>query len=190
MSVLEAVGVVLGFGGVWLTVRQDWRCWPVGLVSVLAFAGVFWRARLYAAAVLQIVYAVTQVYGWWAWRHGGDGPSGLKVTRTPRPALWGLLAAGAAATLVLGSALGRYTDAALPLSDAATTSFSLVAQVLTTRKWIENWPIWIVVDAVYVGMYLSQALLPTAALYTAFLALAVLGWRSWRLSMPGAAERT
>ena len=185
MSVLEAAAVVLGFLGVWLTVRQDWRCWPVGLVSVLAFAVVFWRARLYGAASLQLLYAGTQLYGWWAWRHGGERGGALAVGRTPRRLLVALLAAGAVATAALATALGRFTDAALPLTDAATTSFSLAAQVLLTRKWIENWLIWIAVDTVYVAMYLSQALHLTAALYVAFLVLAVLGWRSWRRELAG-----
>jgi nicotinamide riboside kinase len=101
------------------------------------------------------------------------------VGRAPRRLLAALLVAGLAATALLATALGRLTDAALPLTDAGTTSFSLVAQLLLTRKWIENWLLWIVVDAVYVVMYVSQALHLTAALYVAFLVLAVLGWRSW-----------
>jgi nicotinamide mononucleotide transporter len=188
MSVVEVAAVVLGFLSVWLTVRQDWRCWPVGLVSVLAFAVLFWRARLYGAATLQLIYAGTQLYGWWAWRHGGEGGDPLVVGRTPRRLLFALLGVGAAATAVLATALGRFTDAALPLTDAATTSFSLVAQVLLTRKWIENWLLWIAVDAVYVVMYLSQSLHLTAALYIAFLVLAVLGWKGWKketFSRPG-----
>jgi len=190
MTVLETLAVLLGFVGVWLTVREDWRCWPVGLVSVLSFAVVFWRARLYAAAALQVVYAGTQLYGWWAWRHGGEGDSALRVTRTPRRVLGALLVAGAVAAVFLAAGLRRFTDEALPVADAATTSFSLVAQVLTTRKWVENWPIWIVVDAVYVAMYFSQSLLPTAALYAAFLGLAVAGWRRWGRSMAEASRRT
>ncbi len=188
MSVLEAAAVVLGFLGVWLTVRQDWRCWPVGLASVLVFAVVFWYARLYGAASLQLVYAVTQVYGWWAWRHGGVRGAPLAVGRTPRRVLQALLLAGAASTVFMATVLGRWTDAALPVTDAATTSFSLVAQVLLTRKWIENWPIWIAVDLVYVAMYLSQSLHLTAALYAAFLVLAWMGWREWGRAAGGAAS--
>lgn len=188
MTVLEPAAVVLGFLSVWLTVREDWRCWPVGLASVLMFAVVFRDARLYGAALLQLVYAGTQLYGWWAWRHGGEQGGALPVTRTPRRLLAGLLAAGAVAAVALAAALGRFTDAALPITDAATTSFSLVAQVLLTRKWIENWLLWIAVDAVYVVMYLSQSLVPTAALYAAFLVLAILGWRAWRKDLAGSED--
>jgi nicotinamide mononucleotide transporter len=190
MSLLEGFAVLLGFFAVWLTVREDWRCWPAGLASVLAFAVLFWDARLYGAAGLQLVYAGTQVYGWWAWRHGGAGGGPLAVTRAPARLLAALLAAAAAAALFLGSALGRFTDAALPMTDASTTAFSLAGQVLLTRKWIENWLVWIVVDLVYVGMYLSQSLFLTAALYGAYLGLAVMGWRSWKRSLMEPARHT
>ena len=86
----------------------------------------------------------------------------------------------------LGVFLQYRTDAALPLLDAATTSFSLVAQWMTTRKWIDNWLVWIVVDVVYVGMYLSLGLYPSAGLYVVFLALATMGFREWRRAIEGA----
>ncbi|MFB3852799.1 MAG: nicotinamide riboside transporter PnuC [Vicinamibacterales bacterium] len=188
MTWLEVVGVVFGFIAIWLTVREDWRCWPAGLACVAAYAAVFWEARLYAAAVLQILYAALALYGWHSWVRGGEDRGALKVTRSPRRALAGLLAAGTVAAVILGTALRRFTDAALPASDAATTAFSLVAQALQTRKWIENWLIWIAVDAVYLAMYLSQGLYLTTLLYAAFLVLAVLGWRAWRRSMAPAAS--
>jgi nicotinamide mononucleotide transporter len=58
-----------------------------------------------------------------------------------------------------------------------------VAQFMTTRKWIENWYVWLAVDTIYVGMYASQGLYPTAALYAAFLGLAILGLIEWRRSL-------
>lgn len=183
MTWVEITGVGFGFIAIWLTVREDWRCWPVGLVYVACFTVVFWEARLYAAAVLQLVYAGLAVYGWHSWVRGGENHGGLKVSASPRKVLGALLLGGTIVAAVLGTMLGHFTDAALPASDAATTAFSLVAQALQTRKWIENWLIWIVVDAVYLAMYLSQGLYLTAVLYAAFLVLAVLGWRAWRRSM-------
>jgi len=188
MVLIEIIGVLFGFLAVWLTVREDWRCWPVGLVYVAAFAVLFWQARLYAAAGLQVVYGGLAIYGWHAWLHGGEDHGVLRVSRAPRAGLVALLAGGALVALLLATFLGRLTDAALPISDATTTAFSLVAQALQTRKWIENWLLWILVDAGYVVMYLSQALYLTAVLYAAFLVLAVAGWRRWQRSMASRAS--
>ena len=175
--------MAFGVAAVWLTTRENVWCWPVGLVNVLLYVVVFREARLYADMGLQVVYAVLCVYGWYAWLHGGEDRGALAVSRTPDRWRGPLLLAGAAAASLLGFLLKRHTDAALPYWDSSTTAFSLVAQWMQTRKWLENWWVWIVVDVVYVGMYVYKDLLATAVLYAVFLALAVLGDREWRRSL-------
>jgi nicotinamide mononucleotide transporter len=89
-------------------------------------------------------------------------------------------------TVALALYFQHRTADALPWSDAATTAASLAGQWMTTRKWLESWVVWIGVDAVYVAMYVSQRLHPTAVLYAVFLVMAVLGYREWRSSMQAA----
>jgi nicotinamide mononucleotide transporter len=102
------------------------------------------------------------------------------MTRTP-VRLWPLLAGLAVVgSLLLGWSFARFTDAALPYLDSALTAVSLVAQWMMTRKLLEHWLVWIAVDLVYVPMYVSRQLYPTAALYLVFLGLAVAGYLAWR----------
>ena len=175
--------MAFGVAAVWLTTRENVWCWPVGLVNVLLYVVVFREARLYADMGLQVVYAGLCVYGWYAWLHGGRDKGALTVSRTPDKWRGPLFLAGAAFAGLLGFLLRRHTDAALPYWDSSTTAFSLVAQWMQTRKWLENWRVWIVVDVVYVGIYLYKDLLATAGLYAIFLALAVMGDREWRRSL-------
>ncbi len=182
MNPLEIAGVGFGIVAVWLTIRENPWCWPVGLVNVLLFTAVFAEARLYGSAGAQGVYAALALYGGYAWLPGGANGGALRVSRAPRPVMAGLLLGSTAVALLVGVGL-RMAGAALPMVDGAATSFSLAAQALQTRKWIENWLIWIVVDAVYVVMYASQTLYLTAGLYTGFLVMAVIGWRAWTGSM-------
>lgn len=182
-DLFEVVGVVTGVLAVWLTTRQKIWCWPVGIVSVASFIVVFFHAKLYAAMGLQAVYVGLAAYGWYAWLHGGEDHSGLKVSRLPRRLALGLAVAGAAASGIAGYWLRARTDEALPYLDGFTTSFSLVAQWMQTRKFLENWAVWAVVDVVYVGMSLSQGLTLTAGLYAVYIGLALLGFRDWRRSM-------
>ena len=179
----EIVGVLTGILGVWLTTRQKIWCWPVGIVSVAAFIVVFFRAKLYAAMGLQVVYVGLLAYGWHAWLHGGEGQVALRVSRLPRRLAFGLAVAAAAATGIAGYWLRARTDEAMPYLDGFTTSFSLVAQWMQARKYLENWLLWVVVDVVYVGMSLSQGLTLTAGLYAVYVGLAFLGFRDWRRSM-------
>jgi nicotinamide mononucleotide transporter len=183
MNPYEAVGVAFGIASVYLLARQQIWGWPVGLVNVALFIVVFYEARLYAAAALQVVYVGLCLYGWRAWAGAGRGDGGIPPSRAPRRALTGLLALGVVSSIAIGAAIGRHTDGSLPWIDASTTSFSLVAQWMQTRKWIENWWLWMVVDVVYVAMYLMKALYLTAGLYLAFLILAVVGLVEWRRSL-------
>ena len=183
MSVFEVLGVLFGVVSVYLTVRQNIWCWPTGLVNVGLFIVVFFQAKLYADMGLQVLYVVLCVYGWYAWLHGGADHGPLKVSSIPTGALAGLVLAGAAFALPLALVLRRATDASMPLLDASTASFSIVAQAMQTKKWIENWWTWIVVDVVYVGMYIVKGLYLTAGLYGLFLVLAVMGLAEWRRAL-------
>jgi nicotinamide mononucleotide transporter len=132
---------------------------------------------------LQVVYFALSLYGWYEWKFGGVHRTALHVSRaTPR--LWIVLAlVNLAAWLALGTLLARTTNAAIPWLDSLLTTTSLCAQLMMTRKVLENWAVWIVLDAVYVPMFISRGLYATAVLYAIFLALAVLGWRDWKRSL-------
>ena len=180
MSPLEIAGFLLSVAAVWLTARQHILCWPIGIASVVVYAVVFLEVKLYSDAGLQVIFAVLQVYGWIVWVRTGPRPDVQRpVGRVSAAAAAALAALGVAGTAGLGYVMATRTDAALPYWDAGTTAFSLVGQWLTARKAIECWPVWIVVDVVYVGMYIAKDLHLTAVLYAIFIALACYGWREW-----------
>jgi nicotinamide mononucleotide transporter len=179
----EAAGAAFGVAYVVLAIRENAWCWPVGIANAALFLVVCVHARLYGGAGLQAVYLLVSCYGWYEWLHGGEHHGRLPVSRTPARWAAGLAAGALVATLGLGLLLKQRTDAALPFPDAAATAFSLAAQWMATRKWLENWLVWIVVDVAYVAICLSQRLYAMAALYAVFLVLAVLGYKEWRASV-------
>jgi len=54
---------------------------------------------------------------------------------------------------------------------------------MTTKKWIENWIVWIAVDGVTTWMLFVQRLYASTILYFSFLVLAVIGWIEWKKSL-------
>lgn len=182
MTTTEYVAALFGIVSVYLSTRENIWSWPTAIVNVGLYAVVFFHARLYAEMGLQVVYLALSLYGWYQWRFGGVNHTALRVTRVSRRLLLALLALNLAAWLALGTVLARYTNANLPYLDSLLTTTSLVAQWMMTRKLLENWILWIAVDIVYVPMFFSQHLVPTAGLYAVFLVLAVLGYRDWRRS--------
>ena len=184
MSLWEIIGTVLGIVGVVLMIRQNVWTWPVGLVQVAVYAWVFYDAKLYSDALLQVCFFAIQAYGWWHWWRGSglDGAP-LRVTRTPRRALLGWTVGGAIVTALWGETMRRTTDAALPHWDAFILVFSLIAQWLQARKQLENWAGWMIVNVVAIGVYWAKDLRLTAGLYVVFLILAVIGHRQWRRAL-------
>ncbi|MGI4863881.1 MAG: nicotinamide riboside transporter PnuC [Janthinobacterium lividum] len=190
---LEVAGVVTGIICVWLAARSNIWNFPVAIVSCGFYLLVFTRSRLYSDAGLQLAFIGLAIYGWWAWlrRQRQDAtpgphpeaaePATLPITRTSA-GLWTVLGgAGLVYALGAGYLFTRYTDAALPYYDSATTAVSLVAQYQLSRRKLENWGLWIAVDVVYVGMYWHRGLALTSLLYAVYLGLASYGgWEWWR----------
>jgi nicotinamide mononucleotide transporter len=76
--------------------------------------------------------------------------------------------------------MSRLTDAAAPWVDAGNAAWSMVAQLLTDRRHVESWLLWIGINITSVWLYATQGLLPTAMLYGIFLGIACWGWDQWR----------
>jgi nicotinamide mononucleotide transporter len=93
-----------------------------------------------------------------------------------------VLLAGAG-TVVWALVLRKYTDAIMPFRDAFIAAFSVAAQVLQSRKQIENWPFWVVVNTVAVASYWLGGLYYTTFLYALYLVMAFGGWRAWGRAM-------
>ncbi len=193
MSIWEIIGTVLGVIGVWLMIRQNIIGWPVGLVQVAVYAWVFFDAKLYSDAILQVAFFLIQAYGWWHWWRGrkpdlrslGEGGPAhqLSVTQLGPAAAAGAVVAGAVVTAGWGTFMHRTTDAALPYWDAFILIYSLIAQWLQARKKLECWPGWLLVNTVAIGVYWVKDLRLTAGLYVIFWLMALWGWREWRISM-------
>lgn len=186
MSPLEIAAVALGLIGVWQTVREDIWCWLTGSVSTALFSIAFFQARLYSDVGLQLVYIGLNAYGWYQWKFGGREKTGVPIsTMTVRQ--WMVAALVAMVSIVaLGTALKHLTDTDVAYWDATTTTLSLIAQYLLARKRIENWWIWIVVNGLYIGIYLYKGLYLTSGLQVVFIILSVMGYLEWRKSLQAA----
>src|SRR3954471_4097785 len=157
-SCVELAGVVLGIVTVYLSARENIWSWPTALVNAAMFVIVFFRTGLYSDFGLQIIYFVLSMYGWYEWLHGGANRSALQVTRTPTK-LWSIfLVIGLMSWAVLSAITSRLPNAALPYMDSALVTVSLIAQYMMTKKYLENWILWIVVDVFYVGMFIYKKL--------------------------------
>jgi len=179
MDGAEVAGSVLGLINIVLLVRRSVWNFPVAMAMVSLIAIVLVRARLYSEAGLQGFFFVVNAWGWWLWRRArGDLPAvPVGWMDWPTRALW--LLGAASFSVWLGWAMARFTNAALPFADAAVTGASIVAQILLSLRRVENWALWVVIDAVSVGLYMLRGLDLLAGLYVVFGVISLLGLREW-----------
>ncbi|MGV3743011.1 MAG: nicotinamide riboside transporter PnuC [Burkholderiaceae bacterium] len=183
---LELVSFLLALVTVALNILQKHWAWLFSILSSGLYAMVFFGARLYGDMGLQFVFIAVSVWGWYQWLHGGEAHQVLRVSRLSR-AGWitsalGWLAAFGAIALFLKA----MTDTDVPYADGFLTAGSLLGQLLLSRKKLENWHVWILVDLLYIGLYVYKGLMLTALLYAVFVVMAAIGLRTWKRALPSA----
>lgn len=180
---LDQLNLALGVLGVWLMVRRTLWAFPIGLVAVSVQGVLFYQARFYADAGLQVFFFVALAWGWWHWvRDRGAAPELPVTTLSWRGRGLTVLLAGTAMT-VWALALSRWTDARMPWRDAFIAAFSVAGQILQARKVLENWALWTVVNLVAIASYWQAELAYSAFLYAIYLVLGISGGIAWWRAM-------
>ncbi len=176
--VLELSANALNAAAIVLAGRNSVHTWWTGIVGCTLFGVVFYGAKLYADATLQVFFIVTSCIGWYHWRRGRAGAE-LPVKHSS----WRLIATGCCAgvlvTLGYAALLRSFTDAAAPLPDSAVLAFSVLGQLLLMGRRVESWWCWLIVNTISVPLFASRGLYLTSVLYFAFWVNAVVSLRHW-----------
>lgn len=178
---LELVAFVLSLAMVVLNMRVNPGAWPLAVAASALYGLLFLHSRLYGETALQGLFIVVAFWGWWQWLRGhqADGAA-LRVRHLGTRGTAALAMATLASWPLLGAFLDHATDTDVPYWDAFPTAASIAGQWLLGRKYVENWPTWIVVNLVSVGLFAYKGLWLTVLLYALFAALSAVGWRAWR----------
>lgn len=177
MSLLGIIALVTGTLGVWLTIKENIWCWPASLVAVLASIIEFYKQRLFGDMSLQVVYFFLGVYGWVYWKR--QLKQAFEIKRAERKALPWLLLVTVLQSLLYYYLL-VYFKGDRPVLDAILTAASLTATYMMTKKWVENWLAWVLIDGTYILLYGLKAMWLFALLYLLFTIMAFYGWLKWR----------
>lgn len=83
-------------------------------------------------------------------------------------------------SVALGLFLDHFTDTNVPYEDGFCTAMSFVAQLMLSRKILQNWILWIIVDLCYIPLYIYKNLNLSAIFYAFLVAIAIKGYIDWR----------
>lgn len=177
MSALSIFAFLFGVAGVWFTIRKSIWCWPLALVSVLASSVEFYQQKLFGDMSLQVFYFAAGLYGWYYWDR--KQKEAFYVEATPKP-FWIVLILITALQSLLYYYLLKKMKGDQSLFDAILTASSLTATYMMTRRWIENWMAWVIIDLAYVILYGIKNMWLFATLYFVFAGMAWYGWKQWK----------
>ncbi|WP_444924844.1 nicotinamide riboside transporter PnuC [Microbulbifer sp. DLAB2-AF] len=180
MSLWEAAAVVLALAYLLLAMREKISCWYAAFISTAIYLVLFWDVSLLMESALQVFYLGMAIFGWWQWRHHKDKNKDLRIHRWPLQTHLMVISGVFLLTLVFGYLLDNFTSAALPYLDSFTTLGAVVTTYMVTRKVLENWIYWIVVDGASIYLYLDRGLYLTALLFLLYVVLVVIGFFQWR----------
>jgi nicotinamide mononucleotide transporter len=148
---------------------------------------VYYDSGFYADMGINVYYLLAGIYGWVLWRvkarRGGKergDEHAFPITHTPVRYVVPLIIVSAIFFVVIAYILIHFTDSTVPYGDSFTTALSITALWMLARKYVEQWLVWIAVDAVCGGLYLYKGLYPTAVLYLLYAVIAVAGYIKWR----------
>ena len=181
MDALEIVGFISGFAGVLLTVKKNKWCFPIGIINVILSCFLFYKSRLYADSLQQLIYIPLLIVGWLNWNSNTNDE--FIVERLNKKEIAIYFSLFLCAGFFLGYLLKTFSNASFPWIDSLATTASFVAQYLIAKKKIENWIVWIAVNIVYIAIYLQKDLDLYALLYLIYLVLAIQGYFLWRKNL-------
>ena len=188
---LEVIAFVLAVANIACNVFEIHWGWPLSVIASALYAWLFFASKLYGEAGVNVFFAVTAVWGWSQWLKGqnDDGETPLAIRHlTRRGVVWA--ACGWALLWVLCAALlHTITDSDVVWADGFVTAGSIVGTLLLARKFIANWPVWLLVNAASIALFAYKGLTLTVVLYAIFFGLAIWGWIGWqrRMALPSCA---
>ncbi len=187
MDWLEAFAALLGIISVWYARKENILVFPFGIANVAIYIYICFVARLYANAGINIVYLVSNIFGWYMWSRTNEDNEKLHIgtnSRIENTITWISVVAIYIITFTILRWVHKsdieYLDSYLPWIDSFNTAFFLIATILMAVKRLESWHFWIIGNIVSIPIFASRGLYFTSIQYTVFLVLAILGWKEWK----------
>ncbi|MDB9963800.1 nicotinamide riboside transporter PnuC [Vicingaceae bacterium] len=178
-NTLEVIAVATALIYIYLASKGNRWCFLFGLISSSIYVYITLKLNFYFDVGINAYYVIMSFCGWFTWT-SQTKYSALAVERISSKKLVLTIVGGAITFLTAAVFADFHSSAELVYFDAFTTVFAVIATYMVVKRQIENWLIWIVVDAVAAGMYLYKELYFTAFLFIIYTIVAIFGYSKWK----------
>ncbi|MCH5309648.1 MAG: nicotinamide mononucleotide transporter [Prevotella sp.] len=187
---LDLFTTILGLIYIWLEYRAHIALWIVGIVMPALDIYLYYRHGLYGDAGMAAYYTVAGIYGYMVWKFGSGKTreSSLRISHAPVRIYLPVALCFLAAWGITYYILITWTNSTVPVLDSFTNALSFVGLWALSRKYVEQWLFWIVVDMVCTVLYVQKGIPFKAGLYGLYVVIAVMGWFKWKRMMKAGAD--
>lgn len=181
MTSWEMLAVFLSVTYLLLAIKESLWCWPAAFVSTLIYSILFFDASLLMDSALNIFYLVMAIYGWYSWKYGNikARDKDLEINSYGLAKNLKIIAILIIISLGLGYIMANYTSADFAYLDTFTTVFAVFSTYMLTKKVLENWIYWVVIDSVSIYIYINKGFYLTAILFALYTILAIVAYKKW-----------
>lgn len=183
---LDLLGTLIGLVYVYQEYKANVWLWITGIIMPVVYMFVYWDAGLYADFGMQVYYALAAIYGLAVWKWGkkrNQTTQEMPITHVKRSLLLPSLLLFLIAWGVLYLILSNLTNSTVPVLDSFGNALSFIGLWWLARKYLEQWWIWVVVDAELSALYVYKGIPFTAGLYALYVFIAIAGFFKWRKMM-------
>lgn len=181
---LEIVSMVIGLVYLWCEYRASILVWIVGVIMPIIDIVLYWQNGLYADSVMDGYYAVAAIWGFVAWKWGKKKDTNSReITHFPLKSLFPVVMVFLAIWGLVYLWLVYGTPSNVPIMDSFVNALCIIGLWALSRKYLEQWFIWIVVDALKTVLYAYKGIPVKGSYYALSVIIAVFGYRKWRSMM-------
>lgn len=164
--------------------KENILMWIVGCIMPVVYIFVLFDKGIYADCAMEVYYFLAGIYGFAYWLRGKNKQgTPVAISHTPRKLKNMLWIYALVLWMVLATVLDKYTDSTVPYTDGLTTALSIIALWMLSRKYIEQWWVWLVVDLISSGLYIYKGIYGRALLYGIYTVMAIYGFYVWKQRM-------
>lgn len=181
---LEIVSMVIGLVYLWCEYRASILVWIVGIIMPIVDIVLYWQNGLYADSLMDGYYAIAAIWGFVAWKWGNKKDTdNREITRFPNRLILPVVIVFLSVWGVVYVWLRYGTPSNVPIMDSFVNALCIIGLWALSRKYLEQWYIWMVVDAIKTVLYAYKGIPVKGSYYALSAIIAVFGYRKWRSMM-------
>lgn len=178
--IIEIIAVATGLLSVWYSKKINVLVFPIGIISVLLYVFIFIKNGLFANAVINFLYFVISVFGWWNWKRLKANDERLKAKELSVTFLNKRQRFLTLAIFIVLLVISKiFTTDTPTFLDYFTGVLGLGGMLLTALKKVENWVLYLLCDIILIPLCIVNDLYLTVLQYIIYAIIAVMGCISW-----------